>query len=144
MSNLVASRYGKGRVRVFKILREGSVHRIKDINTTVFLEGDFASSFTAADNSKVVATDTIKNTVNVLAKDHLGDEIERFAIHLGEHFMRYPQVEQATIDISERDWQRMQIDDKPHPHSFVTGSEASLFTRVVWMREKQTVQSGVR
>lgn len=144
MSNLVASRYGKGRVRVFKILREGTVHRIKDINAAVFLEGDFASSFTAADNTKVVATDTIKNTVNVLAKDHLGDEIERFAIHLGQHFMRYDQVHQAIIDISERDWRRMDIDHKPHPHAFMAGSEAMLFTHVTWTRSNQVVQSGVR
>jgi len=32
------------------------------------LQGDFDASFTKADNRLVVATDSMKNTVNVLAK----------------------------------------------------------------------------
>jgi urate oxidase len=38
----------------------------------------------------------------------------------------------------------MEIFGQPHPHSFLGGSEASLFTHVIWTRDKQTVQSGVR
>src|SRR6185312_2687891 len=34
----------------------------------VLLEGDFETSYTHGDNSKVVATDTMKNTVYILAK----------------------------------------------------------------------------
>jgi urate oxidase len=144
MPKLAASRYGKARVRVLKVLRQGAVHRIKDINASALLEGDFASSYTAEDNSKVVPTDTIKNTINVLAKQHLGDEIERFALALGNHFMRYLQVQQATLDISERDWDRLEIDGQPHAHSFQAGSEARMFTQAVCTRESQTVRSGIR
>jgi urate oxidase len=109
------------------------------------LEGDFESSYVAGDNTKVVPTDTMKNTINVLAKEKLGDEIELFAIALGQHFLqRYKQVAAATIEISEREWQRMQIDEKPHPHSFVAGSDAELFTRVVCSHDTQSVVSGVR
>jgi urate oxidase len=145
MPKLVSCRYGKGRVRVLKILREGAVHRIKDISAAALLEGDFASSYTAGDNSKVVATDTIKNTINVLAKDHLGDEIEKFAIFLGQHFLqKYAQVQSARIDISERDWRRLDVNGKPHPHSFASGSEARMFTSLKCDRESQTIQSGIR
>src|SRR5438067_3191763 len=97
---LVSHRYGKARVRVVKILREGDVHTIKDITVAALLEGDFSSSYTSGDNSKIVPTDTVKNTINILAKQHLGDEIERFAVLLGDHFLeRYPQVQLAEIDI---------------------------------------------
>ena len=142
---LIANRYGKARVRVMKILREGATHTIKEIDVTALLTGDFAASYTAADNSKVVATDTIKNTVNVLAKDHLGEEIERFGVALGRHFLtRYEQVESASAEIFSNNWQRMQVGGEPHPHSFVSGGNAKLWTRVICTRDSQTVQSGVR
>src|ERR1700716_4344076 len=132
MPKLVAHRYGKGRVRVCKILHDGKTHRIKEVAVAALREGDFASSYTSGDNSKVVATDTIKNTINVLAKQHLGDETERFAVLLGDHFLkRYSQVHHAKIDISERDWRRMEIDQKPHPHSFISGGESRMFTNAI-------------
>jgi urate oxidase len=97
---LLSNRYGKARVRVMKILREGATHTIKEIDVAALLTGDFAASYTSADNSKVVATDTIKNTVNVLAKQHLDARIERFGLSLGQHFLaRYPQVESASSEI---------------------------------------------
>jgi urate oxidase len=145
MPKLTAHQYGKAKVRVLKILREGAVHRLKDIDVAALLQGDFETSYTAGDNTKVVATDTIKNTINVLSKQHLGDEIERFAVLLGEHFLKkYPQVHGARIDISERNWQRMEIGGKPHPHSFAAGSGARMFAHATCSRDAQTVQSGVR
>src|SRR4029077_14908925 len=101
MTKLVANRYGKGRVRVLKILRDGTTHRLKDLNVTAMLEGDLESSYTSADNSKVVPTDTIKNTINALTKKHLGDESERFGLMLGKHFLRFPQVRRVIIEILE-------------------------------------------
>src|SRR5437660_871176 len=128
MPKLISHRYGKARVRVAKILRDKDRQSIKEIDVAALLEGDFESSYTSGDNTKVVPTDTIKNTINVLAKEQLGDEIELFAIALGQHFLRrYQQVRSARIDISERDWRRMEIDHKSHPHSFVAGSEAKTF-----------------
>jgi urate oxidase len=145
MPKLIAHRYGKGRVRVLKILRKESEHRIKDINVSALLEGDFESSYTSGDNTKVVATDTIKNTVNVLAKQHLGDEIERFAMVLSDHFLRrYPQVRSTTIEISEREWERMKFNGQPHAHSFLGNNGSRLFARVSGKHDARVVQSGVR
>jgi urate oxidase len=145
MTKLAAHRYGKGRVRVVKILREGAIHRLKDIDVTILLEGDFASSYTEGDNTKVVPTDTMKNTVNVLAKQHLEDEIERFAIVLGEHFIKkYPQVRTAKVNISEHEWRRVQVDARPHPNSFVGGDTERRFTRVACSAESRTIESGIR
>ena len=89
--SLVEQRYGKSRVRVLKILRDGETHRIKELDVAVMLSGDFASSYTSGDNSAVVPTDTIKNTVHALAKEYLGAENERFALTLARHFLaKYP------------------------------------------------------
>ena len=132
MPKLVSHRYGKARVRVMKILRKGAVHRLRDIEVAALLEGDFAPSYTSGDNTKVVPTDTIKNTIDVLAKQHLGDEIEHFAILLGEYFLKkYSQVRVARIEIHESDWRRMEIEGKPHSHSFVRGGGSKMFTRVM-------------
>jgi urate oxidase len=145
MPKLVSHRYGKARVRVLKILRKGATHTIKEIEAAVLLKGEFESSYTAGDNSKVVPTDTIKNTINILAKENLGDEIERFAVYLAEHFLKkYSQVHSAQIDITEHDWRRMEIAGQPHPHSFVSGGEARMFARVVCGRDSRTIQSGIR
>ena len=145
MPKLSSHRYGKARVRVAKILRGKDQQSIVDVDVAAMLQGDFETSYTSGDNTKVVATDTIKNTINVLAQEKLGEEIELFAITLGEHFLeRYKQVELARIEISERDWRRMDIDGKPHPHSFVAGSDAKKFANAVCTRDSQTLESGIR
>jgi urate oxidase len=145
MAKLTAHRYGKARVRVVKVLRDGPVHMLKDLEVAARLKGDFESSYTSGDNTKVVPTDTIKNTINVFARQHLGPEIERFGMILGEHFVtRYPQVDEAQIEISERRWDRLAVDGKPHPHSFQAGSEGRMFTQVTCERTAKTVRSGIR
>jgi urate oxidase len=145
MAKLTGHRYGKARVRVMKILREGPVHTLKDLEVAAYLKGDFASSYTSGDNSKVVATDTIKNTINVFAKQHLGEEIERFGLVLGEHFLtRYGQVREAEIQIMERPWKRLALNGEPHPHSFTAGSDARMFASVNCNETAKTVRSGIR
>ncbi|MGI8819761.1 MAG: factor-independent urate hydroxylase [Chthoniobacterales bacterium] len=142
---LLSNRYGKARVRVMKILRDGPMHTVTEIDAAVLLTGDFAGAYTSADNSKVVATDTIKNTVNVLAQEHLGAETERFGLTLTQHFLaRYEQVESASAEIFTKDWQRMQVDGQPHAHSFRAGSDAKMWTRARCTRTSQTIESGVR
>ena len=145
MPKLLTHRYGKAKVRVLKILRDGAVHQIKDVEVATLLDGDFETSYTSGDNTKVVATDTIKNTINILAKQHLGDEIERFALKISDHFLdRFKHVARVTVEIQERQWQRMTVNEKPHPHSFVSGSDAKPFAELVRTREEKTLHSGIR
>ncbi len=145
MAKLIEQRYGKARVRVLKILREGPVHTLREIEVSALLAGDFESSYTAGDNSKVVPTDTIKNTVNVLAKQHLGDDLERFAAVLGEHFVRrYEQVAEATIELTERAWNRLEVGGKPHPHAFAAGSEARRYARAICRADSSELSAGIR
>src|SRR5258708_13050384 len=119
---LTSNSYGKSDVRMTKVVRHGDRHELMEFAVDIQLEGDFAASYTLGDNSKIVATDSMKNTVYVLAKENTFATAEAFAILLAEHFPKtYAQVESATVSIKQTSWQRIAIDDKPHDHPFVPG-----------------------
>ncbi len=131
-AKLIDHQYGKSRVRVLKIFRAGERHTVKELEVSVRLHGDFESSYTEGDNSQVILTDTMKNTVNVFAQDALGPETERFGVDLARHFLeRYPQVRRASIKIWERGWDRLAIAGVPHAHSFSQAQQARATVRVV-------------
>lgn len=109
------------------------------------LRGDFAGSFTAADNSLVVPTDTMKNTVNVLAQTELDEEIERFGSALGHHFLsKYPQVTECDVTLTQKVWNRMTVGGHPHAHSFIGSNSWRPWAQVVTTRSGVNVSGGVR
>jgi len=115
--------YGKWDVRLTKVTRLPDRHELKELSVNVLLRGEFADTYRTGDNSKIIATDSMKNTVYVLAKKHPIASIESFAAALAEHFVtKYPQVEAAQIVVWEKAWSRFSRDDRPHPHAFVAGS----------------------
>jgi urate oxidase len=141
---LTQHNYGKAKVRVMKVTRNGAQHILKELDVSVMLQGDFDASYTRSDNSLVVATDSMKNTVNVFAKEKLGAENEEFGVTLGEHFLKtYRQIERVEIGIAERIWDRMQIGGKAHNHAFAQKDGARPTARVVSTRAGATVESGV-
>jgi urate oxidase len=82
------------------------------------------SRYTQADNSVVVATDTQKQTIYILAKQNPISPPEKFAAVIGNHFINtYPHIHAAHVKIVQHRWTRMIIDDKPHPHSFYRDSD---------------------
>ena len=124
-AKLTHQTYGKSRVRLTKVSRGGDRHDVKELSVEVALEGDFDSAYTAGDNSSIVATDSMKNTVYALAADHPLQSIEPFALALAKHFSnKYPQVATATITVIEDRWHRLATENNPadHPHAFVAGS----------------------
>ena len=62
--------YGKTGVRLLKIKRSGSYHEIKEIEVATELKLSTFKDYLLADNGDVVPTDTQKNTVYALAKQH--------------------------------------------------------------------------
>lgn len=121
-------RHGKSRVRVGRVWRaeeDGRRHFFVEWNVSISLLSDCLPAYTHADNSDIVATDTMKNTVYVKAKE-CSEKIsmEEFAIELAKHFTSfYPQVTAAIIKIVEKPWERINIDGQPHDHGFKLGSE---------------------
>lgn len=136
--------YGKAHVRVLKVTRDGAKHSLKELDVQVMLHGDFDASYTKADNKLVVATDSMKNTVNVFAKEKLGTETEPFGVALAEHFIQtYAHVDRAEITLSEHRWERLTIAGQPHPHSFTERGSSRPTARVFATHDGTVVESGI-
>ncbi|CAG8616746.1 16013_t:CDS:2 [Acaulospora colombiana] len=135
MSNasLKEQRYGKNNVRLAKVIRTGKWHEIVELTVCVLLEGDFTAPYTEADNSKVVATDSIKNTIYILAKQSSNvQNIEVFATEIGLHFVTtYSHVSKTNVSITKYKWTRMLFDGKLHNHSFHRDGEETHDTKVI-------------
>jgi urate oxidase len=132
---LAENRYGKSRVRLHKVVRNGAVHDLYEWNVQILLQGDFESAHVHGDNSKILATDTMKNTVYSRAKESKSNSMEEFAKELIEYIhARNPQVSHAQVVIESVLWERIVVDGKPHDHAFMRGS-GELQTAVV-EREK--------
>ena len=139
-----ANRYGKQAIRLVKVVRGGpSGHVVRDLTVGITLEGDFARSYTDADNSLVIATDTMKNTAYALAPAHLGASIEAFGLVLARHFLEGPQVQAATVTIAEHEWERLRAADGPAPDAFRRTGGATRTATVRAARDGTTVESGV-
>jgi len=141
---LIMNRYGKGRVRVMRIHRDGERHEVSQLNIKAMLDGDFARTFTHADNSNTVSTDTIKNVVNVVARENTGLCTEEFCQVLAKKYLdSYPQVASVAITAHETKWSRLSFAGKPHPHSFILDSNGKPFVEVAATREGSTLASGI-
>ncbi|KAL8538885.1 hypothetical protein ACS0TY_000766 [Phlomoides rotata] len=119
-------RHGKARVRVGRAWRQpNGVSHFAEWNVSIGLLSDCLPAYTHGDNSDIVATDTMKNTVYAKAKESEQPlSVEDFAILLGKHFTSfYPQVTAAIVSIVEKPWERIHIDGQPHDHGFKLGSE---------------------
>ncbi|KAB5592526.1 Uricase [Ceratobasidium theobromae] len=126
MSSLTSARYGKDKVRVFRVVRQGDKHSVVEYIVRALLEGDIATSYTQADNSVVVATDSMiaKTSPHILSP-------ELYALHLGTHFVtKYPHIHKAFITIEQLKWSRIPVDGAPHKHSFVRDGEEKIVVDV--------------
>jgi urate oxidase len=142
---LTRARYGKGRVRVLRLARDGDRHGVRELTLTVLLEGDFAEAWTAGDNRRVVATDSIKNIVNVTAARHVEAETEEFVGHVAALFLEhYPQVRAVTIEALETRWLRRTVNGEPHPHTFTLDGNGQPFVRLEADRNGAVLRSGLR
>lgn len=107
MIELADDRYGKQAIRLVKVVRGESGHTVRDLTVAVTLEGAFDRAYTAGDNSAVVATDTMKNTVYALAKDRLTGSIEEFGLAVARELLTAPSVGRATVELREHHWTRL-------------------------------------
>jgi urate oxidase len=122
MARLGENRYGKSRVRLSRITRRGDRHDFNEWSVRVLLHGDFDTSFTEADNSKLLPTDTMKNTVYSIARGSKAVTIEEFAMELGDYLLgNNPQVAKASVEVEERAWERIVIDGEPEATTFKLG-----------------------
>jgi urate oxidase len=123
MTALGENRYGKSRIRLVHVKRHPDRHDFREWTVQVLLRGDFNSCFTDGDNSAILPTDTMKNTVYSLARDSSATCMEEFAKELIEFLLRRnPQVSEAEVTISEKAWEHLVAGGKRQPTTFVQTS----------------------
>jgi urate oxidase len=136
--------YGKNAINLSKIIRHPNYHEFRQISVNVILEGDFETAHTIGDNSKILPTDTQKNTVYALAKEHFVSSIESFGLYLANYFFtNNPQVSQSHIEITEHAWSRMTFNGTVHAHSYVSGGSEKHTATIIQSHQGIEVISGI-
>lgn len=137
MTHLGANSWGKSEVRVSKVRRRPERHEFSDLTVGVQLGGEVEAAFREGDNRGVVPTDTMRNTVYVLAHRHLESDLEGFAAVLARHFRARDGIDSASVRVEERRWQRV------GPAGFVGGSSELRTARVEAGPGGETVWGGL-
>ncbi len=146
MARLGENSYGKSRVRLSRITRLKDRHHFDEWAVHVMLEGGFEASFTEADNSQVLPTDTMKNTVYYVARGSNAATIEEFAMELGDYLLTgNSQVSGVRVEIEARAWEPLTIGGAPEPTTFKLGGPEVQTVRAVRDRghREWSVRSGV-
>lgn len=131
--------HGKGRVRVLKVRRTDERHYVQQLDVEVLIEGESVeASYYQGDNRNVLPTDTIKNTVYVMAKKHEFESIEDFGVLLSKYFVtrHADQMSKATVSITEENWIRAETKDangvvREHHHAFFAQGSETRHTKVI-------------
>jgi len=144
---IVESAYGKGGVKILHVSKQGSVHTIRELEVETLLTLNSHKDYETGDNSDIIATDTQKNTVYILAKQYGISSPEEFGLILANHFIsKYPWVVKAKVTLSAHPWQRItDTAGRPHNHAFVSTPSAVRMASVLLIRGNMPVVSaGIR
>uniref|UniRef100_A0A2K6EWA4 Uricase n=1 Tax=Propithecus coquereli TaxID=379532 RepID=A0A2K6EWA4_PROCO len=142
----VRTGYGKDMVKVLHIQRDGKYHSIKEVATSVQLTLSSKKDYLHGDNSDIIPTDTIKNTVHVLAKFKGIKSIEAFALNICEHFLSsFNHVIRAHVHVEEVPWKRFEKNGVKHVHAFIHAPTGTHFCEVEQMRNgPPVIHSGIK
>jgi urate oxidase len=140
---LASNRYGKAAIRIVRVGRDATPHRLRDVTVAVALEGDFAAAHTDGDNSLVVATDTMKNTAYAFAADYLTGPIEAYATALAGHFLQFDQVDRAIVNVREHAWRPIDASGARTEGAFLRSNEGTRVATVAVGRDETVVEAGI-
>lgn len=145
MIALAENKYGKSRVRLVQVKRRGDRHDFREWTVEILFAGDFKSCFVEGDNRNILPTDTMKNTVYSLARESSQTCMEEFGQELAEFFLDHnPQLSATQVSISEKTWERVLIEGKPHPTTFEQSSGELQTTEISQARDgASSVWSGL-
>lgn len=139
------NKYGKAEVRLVRITRDAPRHEIEDLNVTSQLRGDVSGSFLTGDNSRIVATDTQKNTVFAFAKKHGVHSPEQFLQRLAEHFTgEFDWIDGGLWQAEQYAWNRIASGGAGEDHSFVRDPSATRLATVQVHEGRTHVLGGVK
>jgi len=141
---LAENNYGKAHVRLLRVAKQEGRHDIRELTIGIRFEGDFEAAHTKGDNRKILPTDTMKNTIYALARQHSIETTEDFGLHLIEHFLTYnPQVSRVIIEASENIWARLPHGGKPHAAAFTRAGDEKRTALLSGTREGTAVRAGI-
>jgi urate oxidase len=136
--------YGKSRVRLVQLTRRNDRHELSDLTIAIRFQGSYDESYRAGDNSAVLPTDTMKNTVYALAATARVRDAESFGLVLARHFLdRNPRLERVRVDLTEHAWGRIASGDREYGQAFVRQGPETRTTTIDADRRLMTVDAGV-
>ena len=139
---LVQSAYGKSRVRLVQIARHGDRHDLSDFTVAIRFEGEYDECYTVGDNTGVLPTDTMKNTVYALAARHGIQQPEVFGLTLAAHFLeRNPRLMDIRVDVAAQSWDRVSSGGGEDGHAFI-GRGPDVRTASVGISRSRTIVTG--
>ena len=140
--------YGKSWVKLLHLKRDGLVHHIRELEVDTYLTLDSDKDYKEGDNRDIVATDSQKNTVYLLAKKFgVGESPEHFAQLVAKHFIRqYDWVNTARVRVQQHPWKRIKSQGKDHNHAFVSEPVMERYAEATVYRNnfKANVISGLK
>ena len=140
---LTQSSYGKERIRLVQVLRRSDRDDLRDLTVAVRFDGDYDAAYTAGDNSDVLPTDTMRNTVYALAAQEAVRDLESFGLRLARHFLgRNRCLTRLTIDLTEHHWNRLADGEREHGHAFLRRGPETRTAAVSADRAASTVSAG--
>jgi urate oxidase len=136
--------YGKQRVRLLRLSRPDGRHDVKELTLGIRFEGNFGPAHTKGDNRQILPTDTMKNTVYALARQHPIETAEAFCLLLTEHFLaRNPQLSRVHVNAAETLWTRLPVGGKSHAYTFTCSTGEKRTAAVNATRNERTVRAGI-
>jgi urate oxidase len=146
MAKLAGNHYGKTRVRLLKVTREGAQHEVREWTVGLYLEGDFERCFIDGDNTRIMATDTMKNTVYSVARESTATTMEEYAQDLARLLTRRnPQVRQIRVTVEEKMWVRLKADGEKHGSAFrQRGPDVATVELIYTVGGVEVLRSGVK
>jgi urate oxidase len=141
---LVENRYGKSEVRLVVVDRGEDRHELRDVTVDLRLTGDFEAAHRAGDNARVYPTDSMKNSVYLLARRHGAREIEELGLLLARHLLgRATRPDGVEVRLVERLWSRIERGGEAHPHAFVEAGAARRTARIEADASGERIESGL-
>ena len=138
------SAYGKSRVRLVQVLRRGSRHELRDLTIAIRFEGQYETAYTNGDNSGVLPTDTMKNTVYALAAREAVAEPEAFGARLARHFLdNNAELQRLRIDLAAQAWKPITVGDRDHGQAFMQRGPETRTATVQAERERMRIGAGI-
>ncbi|XP_077274258.1 uricase-like [Temnothorax americanus] len=144
---LGACGYGKNNVKLLYVRRSDELrHEIREYEVDTHLRLSSQRDYLEGDNRDIIATDSQKNTVYLMAKKHGIHSPEAFALLLCSHFLyMYEQVAEVSINVEEYPWARYQVGNRPHNHAFIMCPTATRFCQVSQLRnESPRIRGGLK